>query len=400
MQHSPQAPSPIRARLIGAFDGAGKQEAICNTRNGLVWICAFSTLNMRYTRLVDVSLGGWMTNHGFDFGATVEMTLFSPRTYWRDLLRAAKWPAIAFVPAFAFYFFVVVYFLGDQAKQQQGMNADSVGGFLGFMGVAYVGIIPIALVAVAFFYNWQRFLMLGDIEAAGSTPRTALESVSPGWWTGYRHYLTKLVMIWAIFTVPYVIMMVWMFGSLDTLQTQEGVVPPDLASTLAPFFAFMLLIVLLMPYAMRAQLVFPAIAADLPEATFRNVFGVSRGLGWRMAGAYMVTILAMILVMFVVMIGVMILVAIGAALGQVVGTIVVIVGGALAMATYVVVYLGMAAVYAGFSAIVLMQLLPDFHQRWKDLSGGGGSTTDGSHTANDPEHGERTPSYGRRKRDS
>ena len=119
------------------------------------------------------------------------------------------------------------------------------------------------------------------------------------------------------------------------------------------------------------MLVFPAVAAGIPDATFRNVFLISRGLGWKMVGTYIATIFTMMILMFVVMIVFAIVVAIGAAIAQAIGPWLSVLALPFMILLYAAFYLYMLGYYGAFGAVVLMQLLPDYHDRWEELSGRG-----------------------------
>ena len=303
-----------------------------------------------------------MSQNKFAFGATVEASLNTPRLHARAVLRAAKWPALVAIPGMALYF-GAIYLMAEGLSGQASSNLAE-GPSLFAMLLPMISLLPLGLAVVAFGYNWQRFLMNGD---ESEHPDEATH-VPPEWWQGYRQQLLKWLQLFAVYMIPNLVFL----GSIAFMPAQpfEPSREADLLSTVG-FFAFFITMILLAPYLMRATLVFPAIAAGLPEPTFRNALSVSKGMGWRMFGAYFVSIFALMIMMMLAMIALVIA-------GDIFGGIASLVGGSAAVAAigvplgivfYLVMYLYMGALYAGFPAIVLMQILPDFHDRWNQLSG-------------------------------
>lgn len=137
-----------------------------------------------------------------------------------------------------------------------------------------------------------------------------------------------------------------------------------------PFAVWFVVVIIAMPYFLRASLVFPAIAAGIPDATFKNALAVSKGMGWRMVGTYLVGAFALMVMLMLGMIAFAIAAAIVGGLASLISpNIAAVIFVPLGLVFYVGIYLYMSAFYAGFPATVLIQILPDFHDRWNELSG-------------------------------
>ena len=156
-------------------------------------------------------------------------------------MRAAMWPAAAFVPAFALYLYVVLDVTASAGQLQQGVQI----GFWEFLGPTMMAMVPMILVAAALMYNWQRFLMVGgdqqpmdDGEAPASAP--VLAPVEHDWWAGYRLYLLRSFQLGVIFLVPYLFFMDWMFTSIDPgkIQAGNGTIEMDASDAFLPFWLF------------------------------------------------------------------------------------------------------------------------------------------------------------------
>lgn len=329
-----------------------------------------------------------MSQSRFAFGATVEASINIPRLHLRALLRAAKWPAIVAIPGMALYGGAIYLMAESISGQASSALAGRPGLFA--MLLPLISLVPLGLAVVAFSYNWQRFVMNGD-ESSQFSNQNEASRVPPEWWQGYRQQLVKWIQLIALYMVPNILFLGPMIGF--TSESFEPSKQADLISV-AGFFAFFITIILLAPYFIRASLVFPAIAAGLPDATFKNALAVSKGMGWRMLGAYFVSLFALMVIMMLGMIALMIAGAIFGGIASLIGaaSAVAIVTIPLGLVFYVGLYLYMAAFYAGFPAIVLMQILPDFHDRWDQLSGGTPSDS------TPPQSDEfKLSSYGKRK---
>ncbi len=305
-----------------------------------------------------------MRQHKFAFGATVEASINVPRNSVVDLLRAAKWPAIAAIPGFVIYFTMLYLTYGTLSPEPTAIETEGVS--IQFSLFSMLSAVPLMMIGVAFSYNWQQFLMNGPGD--DNIPDPMSSSEPPEWWAGYRASLVKAMQLALIFMVPFLLIFWGLFSSIPAGQTKT-LPPEDAWSLFGPMLVWAGVVIVSLPYALRASLVFPAIAAGLPDPTFRNALAVSKGMGWRIVGTYMAAGFALVLMILLGMIALMILTAI-------IGGIAVLVGGSSAakivivpfvFVFYIVAYLYMGAFYAGFPALVLMQILPDFEHRWKAL---------------------------------
>lgn len=288
---------------------------------------------------------------------TVKTSFFVVKDHWRDVLRAAKWPAVAFIPAFGIYMWAF-FLIGDPGVADPQI-AD-FGQVTAMFVPLFLALIPLMLVVMAFHFNWQAFVMgppasEGDASAGSGEPvGDATVSERDDWWSQFGLYILRQLQIIGVLLVPYLLFFVLF------IYTAEG--SPKLAFAL--FAVFFVCIIMLLPVVMRASLVFPAIAARLPEPTFGNAFDVSRGQGWRMVGAYFLMIILMQVLLMAVTLALFIVGGILAAVG---GEIVASILGLILSVAMLFLYPALIAVYANIPALVLMQLLPPFEGRWQQL---------------------------------
>ncbi len=295
---------------------------------------------------------------------TVKASLIVVLDHRVGLFKAALWPAAGMVIAIGIYVLTVAQLI--DTSQNLGASPD-VGQFFGSMGPMFLALIPVLLVVIAFSFSWQRYLMSCDI-GAGDTPVSA-QSIVPAtereWWPGFWLYIFKNIQIFAVLMVPYAVF-IWFFvsslpDSADSLNTAES-----FGSLFMYIGLYGIVMILLYPYMMRAMLVFPAIAAGLPDPTFRNAFGVSQGLGWYMVGAYLLSALAMQVIMMAAMIALVIVSAIISGIlyaigGQIFAGLV----GVAVFLLYPIMMFSMMAVYGSVPAFSLMQMIPDMDDRWR-----------------------------------
>lgn len=309
-----------------------------------------------------------MDKNTFAFGATVEASVNVPRLHFRALLRAAKWPGIAAIPGISIY---VAFFYQTAMSTTQGqiLTGEAAMSPTALILMSWVSMLPMLLIAVAFAYNWQRFVMHGD--DARLSRESGIPYNPPEWWDGYKASLVKFTLMFLAFMVPYAILFWDVFASMPMGQSRT--IPAEEAGgLLARMGGWFVFAIIAAPYFMRASLVFPAISAGIPDATFKNALAVSRGMGWKLVGTYFVAAFALMVILLLGMIALMIVGGIFGGIASLISpsafaVIFVPVGFVL----YVAIYLYMAAFYAGFPALVLIQILPDFHSRWDTLSGKG-----------------------------
>jgi hypothetical protein len=294
----------------------------------------------------------------FALSNTVKTSFFLVKDSWRDLLRAAKWPAIAFIPAIGIY--ILVSFLRYEVNSQSIENNSFEQMFAMFWPI-FLALIPVVLVVLAFNLNWQAYLMGSpniDVEPStlSSDPiRDGLQAESDDWFYRFKLCALRYLQLLVVTLVPYLLCFVLFAYAVESSQL--------LASLM--FLALFVIIIVSMPYMARAALVFPAVAAGLPEPTFENAFQVSQGLGWRMVGA---NILSMLVLQVALAIIAIIFAILGAIVAVLFGNLAVSFLGLLFLLFYPFFLLVIASVYTSIPALVLMQLLPAYADRWQELS--------------------------------
>ncbi len=326
---------------------------------------------------------------------TVKASLIVVLDHRVGLFKAALWPAGAMVAAIGIYFFTLLP-IAD-ASQNLRPSPD-FGQVVGIMWPMFLALLPLLLAVIAFSFNWQRYLMSCDIGAGETAVSTQALSMieTREWWPDFWMYLFKNIQLFAVLMVPYVAFIWLFFASLPGNPNS-----PDAVGSFGSLFMYIglygIVLILLYPYVMRAMLVFPAIAAGLPDPTFRNAFDVSRGLGWYMVGAYLLSALAMQVIMMAAMIALAIVSAIiFGILYAIGGQIFAGLLGIVFFLLYPIMIFSMMAVYGSVPAFSLMQMIPDMNDRWhyfldRRILGDRGADSDGS-------GGSPPTSYGSRKR--
>lgn len=295
----------------------------------------------------------------FEIIEIVKASLYAVRDHRKGLFKAALWPAAGAVVGIGIYF-LQIFQLGQAGQNPE--NIQSTGEFFAVMGPMFLSMVPLLLVFIAFSLNWQRYLMMSGedhVERVFSEDGDGRRE-ERDWWPEFGQYILKYAQLFAVLAVPYAAFFALFFSYLP--QSPQS--PPS-SETIGSFFMifglFFIVMILLYPLMMRAMLVFPAIAAGLPDPTFRNAFNVSRGHGWHMVGAYLLSALAMQLILMGVMIAIMIVVGILTFILPLVGGLLM---GLVFLVLYPVMMFSMMAVYTSVPAFSLMQMIPDMNDRW------------------------------------
>lgn len=288
----------------------------------------------------------------FSIEKTITTSLSLTKNERRALWDAIAKPLLGFVPAFIFYIAVYVYLIPVE-QIAAGEEADPAVIDPWQFGLVMLAALPMLVPAFAMIMNWQIFVMTGQ------SYKEAAEGV---WWERFKSYLLMVLKFFGVFLVAEVLIIGLIY----------------LAATFSPaiFGVIMLLlfvgIIFLMPFVSRLHLIFPALAAGLPETNVANVLTLTKGMGWKIFFTLWLAQFAVMLIFMGVLIVTLIVGLIFSAVSAYVGGLI---SGLLFIVAYAVFALVIIGVSGGAPALIIMQLHDDLHERWRSLIGESDNST-------------------------
>lgn len=315
--------------------------------------------------------------HKFDMGLTIKTGLLMVRHNWRELLRMNAWSFVALLVLFFIIFGAQSVFLlnTDLSRLEPGQSAPVSGAHFALMMIVVLFMfIPLA----AMMMNWQRFLITGDVRVQDSIDEGGVPiSGRTHWWRLFGRYLLSQVQVYSLLLLLWGLTIGPIFMGVNTFPTFYGFL----------VFGYFIGLILLIPFISRASLVFPNVAANLPDMSFTQAIALGKGNGWKIYFTMFVSMFALQLIFMAVMIVVLIA---STLLSLVLGAF----GAFIPMIVMIILYpmmmIAWPSIMAGAPALVLLQLKPDLNDRWLQLTEGA-----------IPEEGDdtikREMQYGRRK---
>jgi len=214
--------------------------------------------------------------------------------------------------------------------------------------------IAASLVFLSYILNWQSFLLLDSAEEMLKRDKSILPDymASERWWPRFRKCVFNGFKLWGSFMIVYLLLVgpVLFMGESVEEYTMYGLP------------VFLIAMIFLTPLVNRLLILFPMIAGDVDDSSFKKALALTKGMGWKIFFCYLGTLLLAYILMFIVMLGIMAITALAAFIMSAFSAIIMFV---IAVPSMIIMLTIVASVYA----LIFMQLSPEYAERWAEVSG-------------------------------